>query len=53
MTAVKLEHRTPEVRRMRAVEQVAKGAHPEDVAVTTEHRLWMVGQAARRSPGIY
>ena len=30
----KLDHKTLEVLRMRAVEQVAAGAHPEDVAVT-------------------
>ena len=30
----KLDHATLDVLRMRAVEQVAAGAHPEDVAVT-------------------
>jgi hypothetical protein len=48
----KLDHRTLEVLRMRAIEQVAAGAHPEEVAVTMGFHngvspfLWTRDQAA-------
>jgi transposase len=48
----KLDHRTLEALRMRAVEQVAAGAHPEDVAVTLGlHRKTVYGWVARYREG--
>ena len=48
----KLDHRTLEVLRMRAVEQVQAGAHPEDVAVTMGfHKNTVYGWLAKAREG--
>jgi transposase len=48
----KLDHRTLEVLRVRAVEQVRAGAHPEDVAVTLGlHRKTVYGWLAKYREG--
>jgi transposase len=48
----KLDHRTLEVLRVRAVEQVKAGAHPEDVAVTLGlHRKTVYGWVAKYRQG--
>ena len=48
----KLDHRTLEVLRMRAVEQVEAGAHPEDVALTLGlHRKTVYGWVAKYREG--
>jgi transposase len=48
----KLDHKTLEVLRMRAVEQVAAGAHPEDVAVTLGfHKNTVYGWLAKAREG--
>src|SRR6266545_3307888 len=48
----KLDHRTLEVLRVRAVEQVKAGAHPEDVAVTLGlHRKTVYGWLAKYREG--
>lgn len=48
----KLDHRTLEVLRVRAVEQVRAGAHPEDVALTLGlHRKTVYGWVAKYREG--
>jgi transposase len=48
----KLDHQTLEVLRMRAVDQVAAGAHPEDVAVTMGfHKNTVYGWLAQQREG--
>jgi len=48
----KLDHKTLEVLRLRAVEQVQAGAHPEDVADTLGlHRKTVYGWMARYREG--
>jgi transposase len=48
----KLDHRTLEVLRVRAVEQVRAGAHPEDVALTLGlHRKTVYGWVAKYRQG--
>ncbi len=48
----KLDHKTLEVLRMRAVEQVAAGAHPEEVAVTMGlHKNTVYGWLAKVREG--
>jgi transposase len=48
----KLDHKTLEVLRMRAVEQVEAGAHPEDVAETLGlHRKTVYGWLAKYREG--
>jgi transposase len=48
----KLDHKTLEVLRLRAVEQVQAGAHPEDVAVTLGlHRKTVYGWLAKYREG--
>ncbi len=48
----KLDHRTLEVLRLRAVEQVAAGAHPEDVAAALGmHRKTVYGWLAKQRAG--
>ena len=48
----KLDHSTLEVLRMRAVEQVEAGAHPEDVAVTMGfHKNTVYGWLAKVREG--
>ncbi|MGF6884836.1 transposase [Nocardia sp. GAS34] len=48
----KLDHKTLEVLRMRAIEQVAAGAHPEEVAVTMGfHKNTVYGWLAKAREG--
>ena len=48
----KLDHKTLEVLRMRAIEQVAAGAHPEQVAVTMGfHKNTVYGWLAKAREG--
>ena len=48
----KLDHKTLEVLRLRAVEQVGAGAHPEDVAETLGlHRKTVYGWLAKYREG--
>lgn len=48
----KLDHRTLEALRMRAVDQVARGAHPEEVAVTLGfHKNTVYGWLAKMGEG--